>query len=130
MTSALQEKNEALALRATRISEGELEEMRREFESRLATAERKVYALTKERDALKKGTEKLADYNALVVEKDEMIKQVGRGDGRSGGMCACVCVCACMSVPILVAPVSLQTVRCWAGGWMSGEGGMVLWVAV
>lgn len=36
-----------------------------------------VYALTKERDALKRGTEKLADYGALLKEKDEIIKQVG-----------------------------------------------------
>jgi hypothetical protein len=49
-----------------------------------------VYALTKERDALKRGTEKLADYGALLKEKDEIIKQVcsyctgaacGCGDG-------------------------------------------------
>jgi predicted ATP-dependent protease len=32
--------------------------------------------LTKERDALKRGTEKLADYGALLKEKDEIIKQV------------------------------------------------------
>lgn len=37
-----------------------------------------VYALTKERDALKRGNEKLSDYNALLKEKDDIIKQVGR----------------------------------------------------
>ena len=35
-----------------------------------------VYALTKERDALKRGNEKLGDYTKLVHEKDETIKQV------------------------------------------------------
>lgn len=35
-----------------------------------------MYALTKERDALKKGSEKLADYGALIKEKDGIIKQV------------------------------------------------------
>lgn len=39
-----------------------------------------VYALTKERDALRKGAEKLADYSALIKEKDDIIKQV-RGSG-------------------------------------------------
>lgn len=35
-----------------------------------------VYALTKERDALKRGNEKLGDYGNLIREKDEIIKQV------------------------------------------------------
>ena len=35
-----------------------------------------VYALTKERDALRKGSEKLADYSATIREKDAIIKQV------------------------------------------------------
>lgn len=35
-----------------------------------------VYALTKERDALKRGNEKLADYSSLLKEKDGIIKQV------------------------------------------------------
>ncbi len=38
---------------------------------------RQVYALSKERDALKRGTEKLADYGALLKEKDGIIRQVG-----------------------------------------------------
>ena len=37
-----------------------------------------VYALTKERDALRKGSEKIADYSALIKEKDGIIKQVSR----------------------------------------------------
>lgn len=35
-----------------------------------------MYALTKERDALKKGSEKLSEYSALIKEKDAIIKQV------------------------------------------------------
>jgi hypothetical protein len=45
-----------------------------------------VYALTKERDALRKGSEKIADYSALIKEKDGIIKQV----------CVCVSVCVCV----------------------------------
>ncbi len=32
--------------------------------------------MSKERDALRKGAEKLADYGALIKEKDDIIKQV------------------------------------------------------
>lgn len=40
--------------------------MRVEFEERLSAAERRVYALTKERDALRRGTEKLTSANELL----------------------------------------------------------------
>lgn len=50
--------------------------MRAEFESRLGAAERKVYALTKERDALRRGADKLNSVNDLVKEKDAIIQQV------------------------------------------------------
>ncbi len=50
--------------------------MRVEFESRLGAAERKVYALTKERDALRRGADKLNSVNDLVKEKDAIIQQV------------------------------------------------------
>ncbi|GAX82954.1 hypothetical protein CEUSTIGMA_g10381.t1 [Chlamydomonas eustigma] len=76
LVAKLQEKNEELALRSSRVSEQDLEEMRSEFEQRLAAADRKVYALTKERDALKKGSEKLTEYSSLMKEKDAIIKQV------------------------------------------------------
>lgn len=76
VVEALSAKNQELVLNSTRISEGELEAMRAEFEQRLGVAERKVYALSKERDALKKGSEKLSDVNLLVKEKDDIIKQV------------------------------------------------------
>ncbi|EFJ48636.1 hypothetical protein VOLCADRAFT_90809 [Volvox carteri f. nagariensis] len=76
VVSGLQTRNEELALRSAGLSEADFEAVRTEFEQRLAAAERKVYALTKERDALRKGSEKLADYGALVKEKDDIIKQV------------------------------------------------------
>ncbi|GIL51684.1 hypothetical protein Vafri_7615 [Volvox africanus] len=76
VVAGLQTRNEELALRSAGLSEADFEAVRTEFEQRLAAAERKVYALTKERDALRKGAEKLADYGALVKEKDDIIKQV------------------------------------------------------
>jgi hypothetical protein len=76
VVAGLQERNEQLALKSAQLSEADYESIRSEFETRLAAAERKVYALTKERDALRKGAEKLADYGALIKEKDDIIKQV------------------------------------------------------
>lgn len=82
--AALQERNEEL----TAHSEAQLaaqaaqaQEVKAEMETRLAATERKVYALTKERDALRKTGDKLADVNTLLKEKDDIIKQV-RGGGR------------------------------------------------
>lgn len=40
-----------------------------------------VYALSKERDALKRGNEMLGDYGNQLREKDDIIKQVGCGVG-------------------------------------------------
>ena len=51
--------------------------MRAEFEARLGAADRKVYALTKERDALRRGADKLNSANDLVKEKDAIIQQAG-----------------------------------------------------
>ena len=49
--------------------------MRAEFEARLGAADRKVYALTKERDALRRGADKLVSANDLIKEKDAIIQQ-------------------------------------------------------
>ncbi|BDA43326.1 TATA element modulatory factor at C-terminar half [Coccomyxa sp. Obi] len=76
LTQQLMARNEELALKSAAISEEDLEAMRAEFESRLGAAERKVYALTKERDALRRGTDKLNSINDLVKEKDAIIQQV------------------------------------------------------
>ena len=71
-----QARNEELARKAAAISEEDLEAMRAEFEARLGAADRKVYALTKERDALRRGADKLNSANDLIKEKDAIIQQV------------------------------------------------------
>lgn len=57
------------------VSEVDLDAARAEFEARLAASERKVYALSKERDALRRGNEKLATVTDLLKEKDAIISQ-------------------------------------------------------
>lgn len=73
----LQAKNEELARKSAAISEEDLDSVRAEFEARLGVADRKVYALTKERDALRRGADKLNSANDLVKEKDAIIQQAG-----------------------------------------------------
>ena len=75
----LQARNEELARKSAAISEEDLEAVRAEFEARLGAAERKVYALSKERDALRRGADKLNSANDLVKEKDAIIQQAGPG---------------------------------------------------
>jgi chromosome segregation ATPase len=50
--------------------------LREEYHQRVATLERKVYALTKERDTLRREQNKKSDAAALLKEKDEIINQV------------------------------------------------------
>ncbi|GBG60929.1 hypothetical protein CBR_g16051 [Chara braunii] len=57
-------------------NDAEMEMLKEEFQIRLGAAERKVYALTKERDMLKKEHSKSMDTSTLLKEKDEIIKQV------------------------------------------------------
>ncbi|KAK9864159.1 hypothetical protein WJX84_002054, partial [Apatococcus fuscideae] len=76
VTQALQKKNEELARSKAKVSEEDLETMRAEFEHRLAESTRKVYAITKERDALRRGSDKLSSVNELIKEKDSIIQQV------------------------------------------------------
>ncbi|XP_010249668.1 PREDICTED: golgin candidate 5-like isoform X2 [Nelumbo nucifera] len=57
-------------------SESEVESLREEYHQRVATLERKVYALTKERDTLRREQNKKNDAVALLKEKDEIINQV------------------------------------------------------
>lgn len=55
-----------------------------------------VYALTKERDALRKGTDKLGNYEQLMKDKDAIIKQVGFLVCGCAGGCMRVCnACVC-----------------------------------
>ncbi len=63
-----------------------------------------VYALTKERDALRKGSEKIADYSALIKEKDGIIKQVIRDSSQLVITLALVAAAMC-------AGDGVQTVR-------------------
>ena len=73
----MQARNEELARKSAAVSEQDLEAMRAEFHARMEAAERKVYALTKEREALRRGTDKLSSANDLLKEKDAIIQQVG-----------------------------------------------------
>ncbi|KAK6268053.1 hypothetical protein QUC31_012213 [Theobroma cacao] len=57
-------------------NEAEIESLREEYHQRVATLERKVYALTKERDTLRREQNKKSDAAALLKEKDEIINQV------------------------------------------------------
>ncbi|RYR50700.1 hypothetical protein Ahy_A07g037330 isoform C [Arachis hypogaea] len=57
-------------------NEAEIETLREEYHQRVATLERRVYALTKERDTLRREQNKKSDAAALLKEKDEIINQV------------------------------------------------------
>ncbi|BBG93351.1 heat shock protein 60 [Prunus dulcis] len=57
-------------------NDAEVESLREEYHERVATLERKVYALTKERDTLRREQNKKSDAAALLKEKDEIINQV------------------------------------------------------
>ncbi|XP_042498052.1 golgin candidate 5-like [Macadamia integrifolia] len=57
-------------------NESETESLRAEYHQRVAALERKVYALTKERDTLRREQNKRSDAAALLKEKDEIITQV------------------------------------------------------
>ncbi|XP_047307270.1 golgin candidate 5 [Impatiens glandulifera] len=57
-------------------NEAEVESLREEYHQRVSALERKVYALTKERDTLRREQNKKSDAAALLKEKDEIISQV------------------------------------------------------
>lgn len=59
-----------------KFNEEGIESLREEYHNRVASLERKVYALTKERDTLRREQTKKSDAAALLKEKDEFIKQV------------------------------------------------------
>ncbi|CAN4100242.1 unnamed protein product [Withania somnifera] len=52
------------------------ESLREEYHQKVAALERKVYALTRERDTLRRDQNKKSDAAALLKEKDEIITQV------------------------------------------------------
>ena len=72
----LQARNEELARKASKTSEEDVKLLTDEFEARIGAAERKVYALSKERDMLRRNAEKLNSATDLVKEKDNIIAQV------------------------------------------------------
>ncbi|CAI9114149.1 OLC1v1014804C1 [Oldenlandia corymbosa var. corymbosa] len=57
-------------------NDAEVESLREEYHQRVASLERKVYALTRERDTLRREQNKKSDAAALLKEKDEIITQV------------------------------------------------------
>ncbi|KAL8189325.1 hypothetical protein R6Q57_028891 [Mikania cordata] len=57
-------------------NEAEVESLREEYHQKVSTLERKVYALTRERDTLRREQNKKSDVAALLKEKDEIITQV------------------------------------------------------
>ncbi|GFQ07281.1 golgin candidate 5 [Phtheirospermum japonicum] len=59
-----------------KTNEAEIESLREEYHQRVAALERKVYALTRERDTLRREQNKKSDAAALLKEKDEIITQV------------------------------------------------------
>ncbi|PWZ19031.1 Golgin candidate 5 [Zea mays] len=60
----------------SKTSEAEMDALKDEYHQRVATLERKVYALTKERDTLRREQNKKSDAAALLKEKDEIINQI------------------------------------------------------
>ncbi|KAI3802701.1 hypothetical protein L1987_30842 [Smallanthus sonchifolius] len=65
-------------------AEVDVESLREEYHQRVSTLERKVYALAKERDTLRREQNKKSDAAALLKEKDEIITQVmAEGEGLS-----------------------------------------------
>ncbi|KAK1436853.1 hypothetical protein QVD17_02637 [Tagetes erecta] len=65
-------------------TEADIESLREEYHQRVSTLERKVYALTRERDTLRREQNKKSDAAALLKEKDEIITQImAEGEGLS-----------------------------------------------
>ncbi|XP_078429014.1 golgin Putative 5 [Wolffia australiana] len=59
-----------------KTSESDSDSLREEYHQRVASLERKVYALTRERDTLRREQNKKSDATALLKEKDEIITQI------------------------------------------------------
>ncbi|CAL9087561.1 unnamed protein product [Musa textilis] len=57
-------------------SVAEIDSLREEYHQKVSSLERKVYALTRERDTLRREQTKKNDATALLKEKDEIISQV------------------------------------------------------
>lgn len=59
-----------------KTSEADIDALKDEYHQRVSSLERKVYALTRERDALRREQNKKSDAALLLKEKDEIISQV------------------------------------------------------
>ena len=57
-----------------------------------------MYALTKERDTLRREQNKKSDAAALLKEKDEIITQVMAEGMQNCCFCACSCILMCEQV--------------------------------
>ncbi|KAK8939973.1 Golgin candidate 5 [Platanthera guangdongensis] len=67
-----------------KTTEADIDALRDEYHQRVSSLERKVYALTRERDTLRREQNKRSDAAALLKEKDEIITQVmAEGEGLS-----------------------------------------------
>lgn len=62
-------------LKGAKVSEEDMEELQTEFETRLGRAERRVFALTKERDTVKRQLAKAITPSTLQA-RDSRIAQV------------------------------------------------------
>lgn len=78
--SKLMNENELLKSTAEELkrksTEADIDALRDEYHQRVAALERKVYSLTREKDALRREQNKRSDAAALLKEKDEIISQV------------------------------------------------------
>lgn len=74
LNSILNKKLESLSSRLAESDEAL--EAKKQLQSKIEAAERKIYALTKERDVLKRQNDGVGSTNSLLKEKDNMIKQV------------------------------------------------------
>ncbi|KAK1422474.1 hypothetical protein QVD17_25615 [Tagetes erecta] len=59
-----------------RKSNADIESLQEEYHQRVSALERKLYALTRERDTLRREQNKRSDATALLKEKDDIITQV------------------------------------------------------
>lgn len=71
----MQRRNERLVLREAKVSEEDMEELQHEFEERLGKAERRVFALMKERDAARREAAAAVPQSTLH-ERDASIREV------------------------------------------------------
>lgn len=103
LPACLQKKNQELVLKGAKVCEEDMEELQTEFETRLGRAERRVFALTKERDAAKRQLAS-AITPATLQARDSRIAQVCtaqltlcRGRGTAGGIhVSASCVSQCL----------------------------------